>query len=137
MHRKTEGAEMKNKIFLCIDFDGTIADKVGDNLILKDGAKQALQRFKAANCYILIDSSRANPYRKLPGTVERSLNEMQKFLDSNEIPYDAINGISFPAQARPIADFYIADNNITMTNWKDVVTSIIGSEIAFEDKKDQ
>lgn len=120
---------MKNKIFLCVDFDGTIADKINDILVLKEGAKEALQKLKETNCYILIDSSRANPYCKLPGTVERSLKEMKEFLDSNQVPYDAINGISFPAQARPIADFYIGDRNVEMTSWKDVIRKILNVEI--------
>lgn len=120
---------MKNKTFLAIDFDGTIADKVNDMLVLRENAREALQAFRNSNCYILIDSSRANPYRKLPGTVEKSLKEMKDFLDNNQIPYDAINGVSFQAQARPIADFYIGDRNIEMDSWKDAVKRIIGVEL--------
>ena len=120
---------MKNKIFLAIDFDATIADKVNDTLVLKENAKEAMAAFREAGCYILIDSSRANPYRKKEGTVEKSLKEMQEFLDSNGICYDAINGISFPAQARPIADWYLSNNSIEVVNWKDVVKRIVGKEI--------
>ncbi len=119
---------MKNKIFLVVDFDGTIADKVNDFLVLKEGAKESLQKLREANCYILIDSNRANLYRKKEGTVERSLKEMKDFLDTNQVPYDAINGISFPAQARPIADFYIGDKNIEMKSWEYVVNTILGSK---------
>lgn len=117
---------MKNKIFLAVDFDGTIADKVNDQLVLKAGAKEAMQRFKEANCYILIDSNRANSYRKKEGTVERSLNEMKQFLDDNQISYDAIAGLTFKIDGKPIADFYISHNNITLTTWLEVVQKILG-----------
>lgn len=116
---------MKNKIFLAIDFDGTIANKTGDQLVLIEGAKDAMQKFRDANCYILIDSNRANSYRKKEGTVERSLNEMKEFLDVNQICYDAISGISFPAQGKPIADFYISNHNIEMTTWDNVVVKVL------------
>lgn len=120
---------MKNKIFLSVDFDGTIADKINDILVLKENAKEALQALKAANCYILIDSTRANPYRKKPGTVEKSLAEMKSFLDLNEIPYDMITGISFPASGKSIADFYLSGNGIEVTSWRDTVKRLIGIEI--------
>lgn len=120
---------MKNKIFLAIDFDATIADKINDILVLKDKAKEALQALKNAGCFILIDSNRANAYRKLPGTVERSLKEMKDFLDNNQIPYDMITGISFKPAGKPISDFYISHNNIELTTWKDVVKRIINIEI--------
>lgn len=117
---------MKNKIFLSIDFDGTIADKINDILILKEDAKEALQTLKAANCYILIDSSRANSYRKKEGTVEKSLQEMKVFLDINQIPYDAIAGLTFKIDGKPIADFYLAGNNIEVISWRDTVKRLIG-----------
>jgi len=120
---------MKNKIFLAIDFDGTIADKINDVLILKENAKEALQALKAANCFILIDSNRANPYRKKPETVEKSLVEMKSFLDLYEIPYDMITGISFPASGKPIADFYIGNRHINFTSWKEIAKNIINIEI--------
>ena len=120
---------MKNKIFLNIDFDGTLADKVNDTLVLKEGAKEAMQAFRNAGCYILIDSSRANPYRKKEGTVEKSLKEMKDFLDSNQIPYDAINGVTFPPQPKPISDFYIGNNHRQLTSWNLMVKDIIGKEI--------
>jgi len=120
---------MKNKIFLAIDFDDTIADKINDVLVLKEGAKEGMQALKNANCYILIDSNRANSYRKKEGTVERSLNEMHKFLDDNQIPYDAIAGLTFKIDGKPIADYYIAKNNVELTSWHDVIKRIIGIEI--------
>lgn len=120
---------MKNKIFLSVDFDGTIADKVNDVLVLKEKAKEALQAFRNANCYILIDSNRANSYRKKEGTVERSLNEMKEFLDKNEIPYDAIAGLTFKIDGKPIADYYISDKNIELINWNQVVQRILGVNI--------
>lgn len=121
---------MKNKIFLAIDFDKTIADTVNDCLILKENAKEALQALKAANCYILIDSTRANSYRKKEGTVEASLKQMKDFLDSNQIPYDAIAGLTFKIDGKPIADFYISDKNIEFKdNWKDIVSKLINITI--------
>lgn len=120
---------MKNKIFLAIDFDGTIADKVNDILVLKENAKEALQAFRNANCYILIDSSRANSYRKKEGTVERSLAEMKQFLDDNKVPYDAIAGLTFKIDGKPISDFYLSKNNIEVIDWKDTTKRIIGMEI--------
>jgi len=116
---------MKKKIFLDVDFDGTIADKIDGILVLKEGAKEALQAFKNAGCYILIDSNRANSYRKLPGTVERSLAEMKEFLDVNQVPYDAIVGLSFKAEGKPIADFYLSNNAVEVVSWKDTVSRII------------
>jgi histidinol phosphatase-like enzyme len=120
---------MKNKIFLDVDFDGTIANKINDQLVLIDGAKEVLQRLKEANCYILIDSNRANSYRKKEGTVERSLNEMKEFLDNNQIPYDAIAGLTFKIDGKPIADYYVSHNNITMTTWSDVIQKILGVQL--------
>ena len=121
---------MKNKIFLAIDFDATIADKINDTLVLKEGAKEAMAAFRSAGCYILIDSSRANSYRKLPGTVEKSLNEMKNFLDTNQICYDAIAGLTFKVDGKPIADFYISDKGITFNNnWLKIVNQITGINI--------
>lgn len=120
---------MKSKIFLDIDFDSTIADKINDTLILKENAKEALQALKAANCYILIDSTRANSYRKKEGTVERSLNEMKEFLDNNQIPYDSIVGLDFKIDGKPIADWYLSANNIEVISWRDIVKRLIGIEI--------
>jgi len=118
---------MKNKIFLAVDFDATIADRVNNTLVLKENAKEAMAAFKAANCYILIDSSRANSYRKLPGTVEKSLNEMKNFLDTNQICYDAIAGLTFKIDGKPIADFYISDRGVTFNNnWSIITKQIIG-----------
>jgi len=117
---------MKNKIFLAVDFDGTIADKVNDELVLKAGAKEAMQKFKDAGCYILIDSNRANSYRKKEGTVEKSLIEMKTFLDIHQIQYDAIAGLTFKIDGKPIADFYIGHNNITLTTWEEVAIKILG-----------
>ena len=120
---------MKNKIFLAVDFDATIADKIKGVLVLKESAKEALQKLKEANCYILIDSNRANSYRKKEGTVERSLNEMKKFLDDNQVPYDAIVGLTFKVDGKPIADWYLGKNNIEVVNWKDIVKRLINKEI--------
>jgi hypothetical protein len=120
---------MKNKIFLAIDFDKTIADKINDTLVLKENAKEALIALKNANCYILIDSTRANSYRKKPDTVARSLNEMKEFLDTNQIPYDAIAGLTFKIDGKPIADWYISNNNIEVISWKDTVKRLINIEI--------
>ncbi len=119
---------MKTKTFLAIDFDGTIATKAGDQLFLIDGVKEALETLKANNCFILIDSNRANAYRKKLGTVEKSLAEMKEFLDLNKIPYDLITGLDFAAAGKPIADFYISNNNIQLTTWAEVVTKIIGDK---------
>lgn len=112
-----------------MDFDGTIADKTNDTLILKENAKEALQAFRDANCYILIDSTRANSYRKKEGTVERSLNEMKKFLDDNQIAYDAIAGLDFKLDGKPISDYYLGSNNIEVISWRDTVKRLIGIEI--------
>lgn len=120
---------MKNKTFLAIDFDGTIADKINDVLVLKEGAKEAMIALKNANCYILIDSNRANSYRKKEGTVERSLSEMKQFLDDNQIPYDAIAGLTFKIDGKPIADYYLGRNNIEVVSWKDVIKRLINIEI--------
>lgn len=120
---------MKNKIFLDIDFDETIAKKIDDKLVLIENAKEALQALKAANCYILIDSTRANSYRKKEGTVERSLNEMKEFLDSNQIPYNAIAGLDFKLDGKPIFDYCISDKNIEFKDWKSTVLKIIGINI--------
>lgn len=121
---------MKNKIFLAIDFDKTIADIVNNQLILKENAKEALQALKAANCYILIDSTRANSYRKKEGTVERSLKEMKDFLDNNQISYDAIAGLTFKIDGKPIADYYISDKNTEFkNNWPEIVKQITGISI--------
>lgn len=125
---------MKNKIFLDIDFDETIAEKVNGVLVLKkdtnnQDAREALQALKNANCYILIDSNRANSYRKKSDTVERSLNEMKNFLDNNQIPYDAIAGLTFKIDGKPIADWYLSTNNIEVISWRDTVKRLIGIEI--------
>lgn len=117
------------KTFLAIDFDGTIATKAGDQLFLIDGVKEALETLRANNCFILIDSNRANSYRKKPGTVEKSLAEMKEFLDLNKIPYDLITGLDFTAAGKPIADFYIGGSDvISLTTWAEVVTKIIGDK---------
>jgi len=131
---------MKNKIFLAVDFDGTIARKekvscpiadmrgVQEQLVLIEGAKEALQALRDKNCYILIDSNRANSYRKKEGTVERSLNEMKEFLDVNQVPYDAIAGLTFKVDGKPIADFYISHNNIQLTTWDKIIPQILGEK---------
>lgn len=120
---------MTKKIFLAIDFDGTIANKVNDQLVVIDGVKEALETLKANNCFILIDSNRANAYRKKVGTVERSLAEMKIFLDGNKIPYDLITGLDFAAAGKPIADWYVGGSDvISLTTWSEVVTKIIGDK---------
>ncbi len=120
---------MKTKIFLAIDFDGTIANKVNDQLILINGVKDALETLKENNCFILIDSNRANAYRKKEGTVEKSLAEMKNFLDLNKIPYDLITGLDFVANGKPIADWYIGGSDvISLTTWSEVVTKILGGK---------
>lgn len=124
-----EGDKMKNKTFLAIDFDGMIANKINDALVLVEGAKEALVALKNANCYILIDSNRANSYRKKEGTVERSLNEMKQFLDDNQIPYDAIAGLTFKLDGKPISDWYLGKNNIEVVSWKDTVKRLIGVDL--------
>jgi len=120
---------VKTKTFLAVDFDGTIANKVDDQLVLIDGTKEALETLKNNNCFILIDSNRTNAYRKKVGTVEKSLAEMKAFLDLNKIPYDLITGIDFAAAGKPIADFYVGGKDvISLTTWPEVVTKILGDK---------
>ncbi len=120
---------MKNKIFLAIDFDGTIANKIDDQLVLVEGVKEALDQLRVNNCFILIDSNRANAYRKKTGTVEKSLAEMKTFLDDNKIPYDLITGLDFVAAGKPIADWYVGGKDcIGLTTWTEVVTKILGGK---------
>lgn len=120
---------MKKKIFLAIDFDGTIAEIKENQLVLVEGVKEALEQLRSNNCFILIDSNRANAYRKKEGTVEKSLAEMKEFLDLNKVPYDLITGLDFAAAGKPIADFYIGGADcITLTTWPEVITKVLGEK---------
>jgi hypothetical protein len=54
---------------------------------------------------------------------------MKEFLDINEIPYDAIAGLTFKIDGKPIADWYLSKNNIETISWRDTVKRLIGIEI--------
>jgi len=46
------------------------------------------------------------------------------------VPYDAIAGLTFKIDGKPIADFYISDKGITFNNnWQKIVNQMTGINI--------
>lgn len=108
---------------ICVDFDGVICDSKYPGLgPLIDGAKEALQLFKALGFTIIISSCRSCSWnwdkyyegQPVNHASERKVHQdMVEFLQSNGIPYDVIDD---GTKGKVSADYYIDDKGIRFTN---------------------
>lgn len=109
-------------MILAIDFDGTIAS---DNYPyighLRPGARQAMWEAKARGWTIIIWTCRCG----------RHLEEMKKFLEAAQLPYDVINEHApenlarYNGDARKVfADVYVDDRGLGSWTWSDVLQKV-------------
>ncbi len=103
------------KLTICVDFDGTIAEKTIDLDTfgpIIEGAREALNELKALGCRIIIYTSRTQRIGNLAA--------MPEFLTSQGIPFDAINPIhdTEAPSSKPLANIYIDDRALRFEgNW--------------------
>jgi len=113
-----------------VDLDGTICEHrypaFGAPIA---GAKEALQRLKAAGFWIVIHTVRTSSAFQAPGLYEPDVNSPEAvgaFLQSHEIPYDEIW-----MHDKPLAIAYIDDRNLRLvgdrseSNWHEIVESLL------------
>jgi hypothetical protein len=116
-----ESDKIEGKFPIVIDFDGTIVTQ-GYPLIgeLQDGVVEQVKRLRE-KFYIIVSSCRSNKF-----TPREKHDEMVKFLDSVDFPYDAIDDGS---QGKVVALFYIDDKGIRFEEgdgaWKDITDFIL------------
>ena len=107
LSRRLEKNISKQIKIIAVDFDGTIADYVGDKRGIEnygkviEGAKKALAKFKAEGHVIIIYSCR------------NEVEDIRTYLNDNDIIYDYINysprNDSQFHSGKPVADIYIDD----------------------------
>jgi len=115
---------MSDKIYVAIDFDGTIAKYDGwkgyrhfGELI--DGAKEAISVLREQGFKVIIYSTR--------GTIE-----LEDYLNHNGIEYDYINinpEVTTQNPGKPYADVYIDDRAFHFTgDWVDTIQQLMAIE---------
>lgn len=103
----------------CFDLDGTICYTKKENENYKDvkpipGSVETIQKLKESGHYIIIMTARnMKTYNNNIGKIiaNQSLVVIE-WLDKHKIPYDELHF------GKPLADFYIDDKAIKLTNWK-------------------
>ncbi len=103
---------MRKPISIMVDLDGVISteERVFDRPLAKPiaGAREALQRLKAAGHTIVIYTAR--------GWAE--YNVTRHWLDQHDMPYDAIH------MGKPIAHVWIDDRAIRFRNWQQTLDEL-------------
>jgi len=121
---------------ICVDFDNVICQSVYPGLgPLIDGAKEALDVFKALGFTIIISSCRSCSWnwdqhyagQPLTHASERKVHQdMVQFLTDNHIAYDVIDD---GTKGKVSADYYIDDKGVRFSNnWKDLAFMIHQAE---------
>lgn len=130
-------AEQKEQKTICCDFDQTICASQYPGLgPLIPGAKEALLLFRALGYKIIISSCRAcswnwdTYYENTPFKHAKDrpvFQDMVKFLDDNEIPYDEIDD---GTKGKVSAAYYIDDKGIRFqNNWDEIAFVIHQADI--------
>ena len=112
---------MSMKIYkFCFDLDGTICHikKEDQHYIDVDplpGSVETLQRLKSEGHYIIIMTARNMlTYNNNVGKIIANQSPIVlEWLSKHQIPYDEIHF------GKPLADFYVDDKAIKLTNWKE------------------
>ena len=112
---------MSTKIYkFCFDLDGTICHikKEGQHYLDVEplpGAVQPLQKLKSNGHYMIIMTARNMlTYNNNVGKIIANQSPVViEWLNKHQIPYDELHF------GKPLADFYIDDKAIRLTNWKD------------------
>ena len=115
---------------IVVDLDGTICEHrypaFGEPIA---GAKEALQRLKAAGFWIVIHSVRTSSAFQAAGLYEADVNSpeaVSAFLQRQEIPYDEIW-----MHDKPLAIAYIDDRSMRLvgnrseSNWHEIVKALV------------
>ena len=115
---------------IVVDLDGTICEHrypaFGEPIA---GAKEALQRLKAAGFRIVIHTVRTSSAFQAAGLYEPEVNSpeaVSAFLQSHEIPYDEIW-----MHDKPLAIAYIDDRSVRLvgnraeSNWHEIVAALM------------
>ena len=118
---------------IVVDLDGTICEHrypdFGEPIA---GAKEALQRLKAAGFWIVIHTVRTSSAFQAAGLYEPEVNSpeaVSAFLQSHAIPYDEIW-----MHDKPLAIAYIDDRNLRLvgdrseSNWHEIVDALLPCE---------
>ena len=118
---------------ICIDFDGTLCGidypRIGP---IKTGAKEAMQLLRKQGWYIIISSCRSCSFNwseyygdtPVNHASERPVHqEMIKWLDDNQIPYDEIDD---GTKGKVSADLYVDDRAIEFNNnWDEIMGRLV------------
>ena len=119
---------------IVVDLDGTICEHrypaFGEPIA---GAREALQRLKAAGFWIVIHTVRTSSAFQAAGLYEPDVNSpevVSAFLQSHEIPYDEIW-----MHDKPLAIAYIDDRSVRLvgnrseSNWHELVDALVSPEL--------
>lgn len=116
------------KPVIAVDFDDTLCDsKFPQCGPVKDGAREALKRFKDLGYLILIYSCRTCHWHykifggspNIPVEQRPTVVAMREWLAVNDIPFDEIDDGS---RGKPYAKFYVDDKGIRFNNnWSEIV----------------
>jgi len=115
---------------IVVDLDGTICEHrypaFGEPIA---GAREALERLKAAGFWIIIHSVRTSSAFQAVGVYEPDVNSpeaVSAFLQHHHIPYDEIW-----MHDKPLAVAYIDDRNLRLvgnrakSNWQEIVEALL------------
>jgi len=119
--KRSEKRKHSNMV-VAVDLDGTIIKDWSGSIFefgeLQKGAVDYMKKIRKAGYTIMIHTCRLTPsvYKYANDTQELALVRIEKFLDDNDIPYDAF----WVGEGKPVADFYIDDRGIRFETWKQV-----------------
>lgn len=112
---------------IAVDFDGTIVKHDFPDIgKLKPGAKEALQNLHSKGIKIIIWTCRDGEY----------LEEMERFLKAEGIPFDAVNenlpSLGFKTSQKIYADLYIDDRSLLgapnqIVSWRTIENLVLNT----------
>ena len=115
---------------IVVDLDGTICEhRYPEFGAIVSGAKEALQRLKAAGYWIIIHSFRTASYHHATETFDPAVNSPESvsdYLQRHGIPFDEIW-----MHDKPLGVAYIDDRGIRLvgdrhrSNWKEITDTLL------------
>jgi hypothetical protein len=121
-----DSRRMKFKRMIAVDFDNTIVDSRYPEIFgVKDGAREALKKFKEMGLHIIVHTARVSSYWARPEqfvknsdfTLQGAVNIVQDYLIKNNLPFDEI----WQGKGKPPCWLEVDDRSITFRdNWPEI-----------------
>lgn len=111
----------QGKIILGVDFDGTIVENKFPGIgKMKPDADRVLKALSKSGFKIVIHTCRANPELGEDKS-KKYIEDMEKWLKDNEIPYDDI----WKGVGKPLVHLFVDDNALPFLGWATTLEGIL------------